>query len=749
MANRFLAAACLLLFFYLALTTALAKAPTTDEPEHLVRGISLIQTGDLDTQYEHAPLSHRFIGSLLFGETEMPEIRQLPAWESGDRLRIAAQLMWESGLDVERTLLLARLSIIWLGLLLGAMAGSWTRSWHGNLAMAVTLVLFATSPNLIAHSALATTDLATAATYFAAVYAWWRYWQRRQKRWWLAAAIFLGLALATKLTAVLLLPVMFLLALLFIGRGRDFWRPLLIWLGLLPVAMLVLWLVYGLEMGPFNSWPITVPIPTYLGSWQSVLSHLDSGHQSYFWGELSKKGWWTYFPVTFLIKTPLVTLLLLLTAFGVVIRRRELWRTALFLLIPVGALFAAAIVSNLNIGYRHILPVLPFLLVFGSTAVIFLRRWRITQILLGLGMVWVVISVLRQNPHHLAYFNEAVGGTAQGYRYLGDSNLDWGQDLNLLAETLAREGGKWRVSYYGLNDPAYYDLPQESLIDFKEAGETFAAANPPAGQYAISANHLHGQIPDPDMFDWFGRQSPSYHLGGSILVYEVEEPAQGEWAAQCLDPTPLMDAEEAEILLGTDDLRHILFDCRQTLVLASGGAPGWFILPQSDNWWFEDLDSLVGERLQLVYRHDAAAGIPSADVYYWPGTVGDDLSLSDGWIKNGETEEGVSVALPQAVNETARLAGYQVRGDEWFTLWSVISPAAEPLSIQAHLYTTADGPPHVGDSLGFSSDQWQAGDWLIQRHEFPDQGNAMFLQTGLYNFQTVDVVGETMKLPAE
>ncbi len=471
LAGRLLAAACLLFFFYLALTTVLAKAPTTDEPEHLVRAFALSQTGDLSTQYEHTPLSHRLIGSLLFTESDLPEVRHLPLWETGDRLRIAAQFMWDSGLDVERILFLTRLPIVWLALLLGAMIGSWALSWHGKMAMLVTLVLFAASPNLIAHAALATTDLATAATYFAAIYAWWRYWQQRRKKWWLVTAVFLGLALSTKLTAVLLLPVMLFLALLYIGRGRDFWRPLLAWLALLPPAFLVLWLFYGLELGTVSNWPITLPVPTYVRSWLSVLSHLDSGHQSFFLGDLSKEGWWAYFPITFLIKTPIVTLLLLLIALLVVLRRRELWRTALFLLIPVGALFAAAVASNLNIGYRHILPVLPFLLVFASTAVIFLRRWRLTQILLGLGLIWVISSGLRQNPHHLAYFNELVGGTAQGYRYLGDSNLDWGQDLNLLVQTMDEQRGTWRVSYYGLNDPAYYGLPQESLVDLDERRE--------------------------------------------------------------------------------------------------------------------------------------------------------------------------------------------------------------------------------------------------------------------------------------
>ena len=476
---------------------------------------------------------------------------------------------------------------------------------------------------------------------------------------------------------------------------------------------------------------------------------MDSGHASYFWGDLARKGRLIYFPVTFLVKTPLFTLLLLLIAALVVIWQRALWRTALFLLIPVGALFAAAIVSNLNIGYRHILPALPFLLVFGSTAVLFLQRWRLTQILLGLGLAWVLISAIRQNPHHLAYFNEAVGGTAQGYRYLGDSNLDWGQDLKLLAETVAAQEGDWRVSYSGVGDPAYYGLPQERLIDLSVAGQTFAAANPPPGQYAISANHLHGQIPDADLFDWFRRQEPVTTLGGSILVYEIVAQAQGTWVAQCLDPTPLLSAEEAETLLGTPGLRQIFFDCRQALVLANEAAPGWFILPQSDSWWFQEPLSPALDELQLVYRHDPAAGTSSYDVYYWPGNEGDDWSISEHWLKSARTVAGDSITLPHALNKVAQLAGYQVHGGEWLTLWSIQSPAQDPLSLQAHLTVTPAAPPLVGDSLGFSSEQWQAGDWLLQRHEFPGQESGLFLETALYNYQSLELLGDALRLPAE
>ena len=63
LAGRILAVCFLLLFFYLALTTALAKTPTSDEPSHIVRGVTLSQTGDLRFQLGHAPFSHRLLGS--------------------------------------------------------------------------------------------------------------------------------------------------------------------------------------------------------------------------------------------------------------------------------------------------------------------------------------------------------------------------------------------------------------------------------------------------------------------------------------------------------------------------------------------------------------------------------------------------------------------------------------------------------------------------------------------------------------
>lgn len=749
--GRVLAVCCLLLFFYLTLDTALVKVLTSDEPSHIIRGVTLRQTGDLRFQLGHAPFSHRLIGSLLPLMPELPDVHQLSQWGSGDRLHLAAELIWHSGLDVDRLLLLVRLPIILLGILLGALVGSWALAWQGQKGMLVALIIFAASPNLIAHAALATTDMATTAVYFATAVAWWHFWHKRKMRWWALTAVLLGIALATKLTAILLLPVLFLQGVLHVTRVRDWWRPALAWGALLPIALLALWFVYGFEVGPFANWPfanwpLNLPAPSYLASWQTVLEHVDAGHRSFFWGELSKRGWWFYFPAAYAIKTPLVTLALLLITTIMILRRRDLWRTALFLLVPVGALFAAAIVSKLNIGYRHILPAVPFLLVYASSTARLFTRGRAARLALGLALIGLLFAAFWQHPDHLAYFNLAAGGTARGYHYLGDSNLDWGQDLKLLAQEVAARPGSWVISYDGVNDPAYYGLPAGAFMDAEKGLGTFAAANPPPARYAISVNHLQGLLPDADLFDWFRRQEPSDHLGGSIQVYEVEEQMKGQWIAQCVDPLPLLTAAEAETLLGTQGARHLFFDCRQSFVLPTDGAPGWIVLPQADEWWFER--PLALDELPLVYRHDAAAGFPSLDVYYWPGT--DESLALEGWYQDARLPSGDAVSLPYAPNDTAELVGYRNNSGDWYTLWRVQEQARQPLSIRAHLFTTEAGPPEIGDSLGFSSEQWQPGDWLLQQHSFPEPaGEVAFLQMGMYNYLTLEPAGEVVNLPAQ
>jgi hypothetical protein len=475
------------------------------------------------------------------------------------------------------------------------------------------------------------------------------------------------------------------------------------------------------------------------------MGHVERGHQAFLLGELSGDGWWYYFPVTFLVKTPLLILVLLILSIGVVLSRRKLWKTSIFLGLPVIALFAAAMTSGLNIGYRHILPVLPFFFVFISTSWIFFGRWPISRILLLLGLGWYVISGIRQQPNYLAYFNELAGGTGNGFNYLGDSNLDWGQDINLLADEIRGRQGPWYVSYAGIGDPAYYDIPDEVLIDLEADNESFFRANPAPGSYAISANNLQGNIPDADFFDWFRRKEPIENLGGSILVYEISKMAEGAWVAFCLDPGPLLSVDEAEKMIGQTGLRTITFDCDQSLVLPNPQLPGWFILPQTEYWWFEDILSVeLKMGLQLVYRHRASADLPSFDIYYWPG--GDVQGLLEQPNRSAEDVDGSPVRLPFSLSAFLQLDGYRTANGQWITAWTILSPTSQPLSLQAHFYENEAAQPIIADSLGYSSDQWQKGDLFINRFTIADDWEPRSLETGLYNFQTLDPVGQRLRL---
>ena len=620
--SRLLVAAALLMFFALGVSTALDKSPTNDEPVHLTRGAVLHQSRDFSLQFEHTPLSHWLIGALFSTEPDLPQIRDLTSWPRGDRLEIAAEFLWQQGVDVDRLNFLGRLPILWTGLLLGAVLALWAtavarstararRSGERSVlaALAVVMVLYAVSSNLIASAALATTDFVATVTYFAVVCAWWFFWQRPGWGRWLLTGLLLGAVLAAKLTGALLIPVLLLLATVYPQRGAAWWRPGVVWLGLLPVAGLVVWAAYAFTVGPWAG--LVVPAPAYWASWQSVLTHVGDGHQSFFLGQLSSDGWWLYFPVTFLIKTPLLWLALVSVALVLVAQRRVGWRVAAFTLLPAAVLFAAAVVSRLNIGYRHILPVLPFLLVLIAHALPALLpgrapRWssRAAAWMIGLGMVVTVVVALWIHPHHLAAFNLAVGGPAQGYRYLGDSNLDWGQDLRALAELAAATDPPLNWSYAGSADPAYYGLTTPSLSGPDDAaGHSFSPANPAPGRYAISASHLQGVLAESDLFDWFRRRSPVDSLGHSVLIYEVSASATGEWIVHCINPGPALSSEAAEQLLGVSGVRHLFVDCRQTEVWPSAGVrgagpSGWTITP----------GLTVDE--QTVYRHRATAHAP-------------------------------------------------------------------------------------------------------------------------------------------
>jgi hypothetical protein len=174
----------------------------------------------------------------------------------------------------------------------------------------------------------------------------------------------------------------------------------------------------------------------------------------------------------------------------------------------------------------------PFLFVLASrAATIRFRRAWIGPAVVGLALALTVSSSLRVAPHQLAYFNELVGGPAEGHRYLGDSNVDWGQGLKDLKAFMDREGLPMvYLSYFGSVPPAAYGIRYQYLpgmgpamrIRWDVVPDGFARE-----LVAVSVSNLQGlTLPgDPYRYRWLYRRKPVAKVGYSIFVYDVTDDA--------------------------------------------------------------------------------------------------------------------------------------------------------------------------------------------------------------------------------
>jgi len=215
--------------------------------------------------------------------------------------------------------------------------------------------------------------------------------------------------------------------------------------------------------------------------------HYSRYRRAFLNGDYRSRGWWWFFPYAFAIKTPLALGGLLGLA-GLVAwqtrgtapnaaalpagavapprgTRLYAWSPLLTLVVVYGA---SALTSHLDIGHRHILPMYPVLFIMaGGAAALGRPRWRWPAVIVLWLVVWFTGESIWIRPSYLAYFNELIGGPANGYRHLADSSIDWGQDLPGLKTWLDEhaQGRPVFLSYFGSGDPVYYGIHATRVAD--------------------------------------------------------------------------------------------------------------------------------------------------------------------------------------------------------------------------------------------------------------------------------------------
>lgn len=498
-----------------ALSTALgwglirSAAATYDEPVHLAAGyLALKETGRPINYLDHP----------LFAEmwSALPLLALRPATLVGHAQRgrlynFADAFLYQNRVPAERMLDAARLwSLASWSLILALAACAWAFRLGGVAAAAFAALLLGLCPPLFSNAALVSTDMAAAAFFF--IPFWLLSDPERKARHWLGAGLAVGLALGSKFSMIALPPVLVAVA-LSDARARKAAPPAGAALLALGCAALALAALYRFEAGLWRE------------GLSATLSRLGEGRASYMAGRHSTTGNFWYFPLALLLKTPLS--LLALAALGLWSWLRRPGQELLWCALPPAAYFAAACLSKTQIGYRHILPVYPFLVLAGGCAAARLWEQGRARRAGALSLcAWAALSVLRVHPHHLAYFNELVGGPSQGHRWLVDSNLDWGQGLKELAAELSRRGNPAIfLSYFGVADPSYYGIRYHPVGFVSNVERRDGVVAPAPGRelwLAVSATNLRGvYYRDKQAFSWLESRTPAFVAGHSIFVYEL------------------------------------------------------------------------------------------------------------------------------------------------------------------------------------------------------------------------------------
>jgi len=495
---------------------ALRKSATYDEWAYLAAGAHYLSTGS-NALFEDAPAGIKAwiaLPTWILLAPALPDTEDRYPWNYGDHFR-------DRLADPDLALLLARAPIMALTLLLGWYVYRFSRALWGRWAGLLSLAVAAFEPSLLGHGRVAHGDVALVAMGLGALLFLWRFVETGRYRWVVLSALHLALAAETKFVGLALLP-LFMVAVAVESAIRQPGRAGLR-RGLVRAAVLLG--AWSLAYAGIVALVYRSPVPVVAGV-AAVRGHLEGGHPAFLLGETSRTGWWYYYPVVLLLKTP-VPILLGLLALPVSLVARDRWPSFLFVMVPAAGWLVLAMLSPVCLGIRHVLLVPTLGIVAlgahappGPGAGPGVSRLRL---LLPIGLaLWVGVGTVVAFPGFISYLNLPARSLGPPYELVTDSNLDWGQDLPSLAAWLKAHGNPpvW-LFYFGRDDPARFGIRVRSAPALGE----IRSLGP--GILALSASYQAHAVRDPELARFLGRAEPLGTPGGTIQVFRLPRP-EGE-----------------------------------------------------------------------------------------------------------------------------------------------------------------------------------------------------------------------------
>ena len=547
------------------------ESPTYDEGDHMFAAYMMWHAGDYGLNPEHPPLVKLLAAVPLLGrQLWVPPLSG--RFFKGDAFSGGQAFLARNDGDRNQIVFQMRLATGLLAIALSLVVFFAAREFFGDWAALAALALVALDPNILAHSALVTTDIGVSLFFLSSTWCFYRYAKHPTWTRLIVAGAVAGLLEATKHSGVLLIPMLLLLIAREVwaaekgSRARTAMRLTGAFCAIVVIGGIVLWSFYGFR---YSARPAGMTMSVALADYAAPLgphvAHLITGigrlhllpesyliglvdvertseyYPTFVLGRNYAHGVWWYFPVVIGVKTTLGLLALTaLSIFAIVTRKLRGARELAFLIIPATVYLGVAMASTMNIGARHLLPFYTYLFVLaGAGAVALAQSSRVWIIICSALLAAHVVSSLSVFPNYMAYANEASGGPENVHNLLSDANVDWAQQLFQVKAWQDRHPGEpcWFVYFaYPIFDPQTYGISCHPL----PTADTFRG--------------VPGDVPP--------------EIEGNILV-SAGDLSGCEWPAASLNPyAPFQSIKPAESIDHAVFVYHGRFDTRKAAALA-------------------------------------------------------------------------------------------------------------------------------------------------------------------------------------
>jgi Dolichyl-phosphate-mannose-protein mannosyltransferase len=541
------------------------KSLTNDEYYHIPAGYYYLSHGNFKLNEEHPPLVKMWAAlPLLVVRTPGPPLVQAPAEDPLNREHETFSQFWSMNLsESEAIAFRTRVPMILLTLALGVLIFVYARQLFGGRAALFAVLFFSLEPTVLAHGRIVQTDLPAALAYLLFFFSLRSFLRAPDLRRAFGLGGALGLALLTKFSLLILLPVFLIASIAMLWstwqRGAQPARlglriaiALVVMLFLVNTAYYfrrqplsqsdIMWIESmspshsGVVMRTLRAGSAVVPTSFLFGAY-IVWAHDQMGHPASLLGAYSNSGWWYYFPVAFALKTSLPFLMLSIAAVGWALWMFWLRRESAFLwlLAPIVIYTLVAMTSHIDIGIRHLLPIFPFLFILSGAFVDWVLRLQsgwIPRAVMVVLLAWMALTAARAYPDYLTYMNEIASKHPHWY-YLSDSNVEWGDDTGALAAYLCARGetsvrtavlGGWTspgscgVQYVNAFSPEF--LTQTRYVAI---GASFLNGSTVPQDLKNSAGAPLTEEQRHNFFDAYRQRTPEAVFGNSIYLYREHE----------------------------------------------------------------------------------------------------------------------------------------------------------------------------------------------------------------------------------